>query len=207
MKLDSQPQNEQLSGDVTITARATQDLSSFNLDLRGFTVSSVTVNGSAANFTRKDQELTITPASGLRRNRDFTARVVYGGHVNNVRDPDHARDGWIPTEDGAFVVSEPQGTPSWMPVNDSLKDFATWDFQVDRPQGQDRDGERRARVADHQRRQDHVALARELADGLLPRDGHERLLRPAHRQPPERPAAVRRGRPADALLRREDPAA
>ena len=55
--------------------------------------------------------------------------------MNNVRDPDHARDGWIPTEDGAFVVSEPQGTPSWMPVNDSLKDFATWDFQVTVPKG------------------------------------------------------------------------
>ena len=36
MKLDYEPQNEQLAGDVTITARATQDLSSFNLDLRGF---------------------------------------------------------------------------------------------------------------------------------------------------------------------------
>ena len=47
VKLDSQPQNEQLAGDVTITARATQDLSSFNLDLRGFNVGTVTVNGSA----------------------------------------------------------------------------------------------------------------------------------------------------------------
>ncbi len=38
LKLDYEPQNEQLAGDVTITARATQDLSSFNLDLRGFKV-------------------------------------------------------------------------------------------------------------------------------------------------------------------------
>jgi aminopeptidase N len=135
VKLDYEPQNEQLAGDVTISARATQDLSSFNLDLRGFNVSSVTVNGSAAQFTRKDQELTITPGSGLRRNRDFTTRIVYAGHVNNVRDPDHARDGWIPTEDGAFVVSEPQGTPSWLPVNASLKDFATWEFTVTVPKG------------------------------------------------------------------------
>ena len=135
VKLGYEPQNEQLDGDVTISARATQDLSRFNLDLRGFNVSSVTVNGSPATFTRKDQELTVTPSAGLRRNRDFTARVVYGGHVNNVRDPDHARDGWIPTEDGAFVVSEPQGTPSWLPVNDSLKDFATWDFTVTVPRG------------------------------------------------------------------------
>ncbi len=135
VKLDYEPRNEQLAGDVTITARATQDLSSFNLDLRGFNVATVTVNGSPAGFTRKGQELTITPASGLRRNRDFTARIVYSGHVNNVRDPDHARDGWIPTEDGAYVVNEPQGTPSWLPVNDSLKDFATWDFTVTVPKG------------------------------------------------------------------------
>jgi aminopeptidase N len=53
VKLDYQPQNEQLAGDVTITARATQDLSSFNLDLRGLTVNSVRVNGSPATFTRK----------------------------------------------------------------------------------------------------------------------------------------------------------
>src|SRR5918999_1806113 len=60
LKLDYEPQNEQLDGDVRMTARATQDLSRFNLDLRGMKVESVTVNGKAASFTRKDQELTIT---------------------------------------------------------------------------------------------------------------------------------------------------
>ena len=64
LKLDYAPQNEQLAGNVTISARATQDLSSFNLDLGGFKVDSVTVNGSAASFTRKGQELTITPSAG-----------------------------------------------------------------------------------------------------------------------------------------------
>jgi aminopeptidase N len=135
VKIDYEPRNEQLDGDVTITARATQGLSSFNLDLRGFTVRSVTVDGAAATYARKGQELTVRPASGLPVGGNFTARVVYGGHVNNVRDPDHARDGWIPTEDGAFVVSEPQGTPSWLPVNDGLKDFATWDFTITVPKG------------------------------------------------------------------------
>src|SRR4051812_42541830 len=53
VKLDYEPQNEQLSGDVTIAARATQDLSRFNLDLRGFNISTVTVNGAAAPYTRK----------------------------------------------------------------------------------------------------------------------------------------------------------
>ena len=135
VKLDYEPQNEQLAGDVTITARATQDLSSFNLDFRGFKISSLTVNGAAATFARKDQELTVTPAAGLRRNRDFTVRVVYAGHANYVLDPDHSKDGWIPTDDGAFVVNEPQGAPTWIPVNDTTRDFATWDFTVTVPKG------------------------------------------------------------------------
>jgi len=135
VKLDYEPQNEQLAGDVTISARATQDLSSFNLDLRGFKVSTLTVNGAAAPFSRKDQELTITPAGGLRRSRDFTVRVVYAGHVNYVLDPDKSKDGWIPTDDGAFVVNEPQGAPTWIPVNDTPRDFATWDFTITVPTG------------------------------------------------------------------------
>jgi aminopeptidase N len=135
LKLDYEPQNEQLAGDATLSASATQDLSSFNLDLRGYKVSSVTVNGSAAAFTRKGQELTITPSDGLRRNRDFTVRVIYAGHANYVLDPDKSKDGWIPTDDGAFVVNEPQGSPTWFPANDTPKDFATYDFAITVPEG------------------------------------------------------------------------
>ena len=135
LKLAYEPQNEQLDGDATITARATQDLSSFNLDLRDLKVVSVTVNGAAASYTRKGQELTITPAAGLRKGRDFTTRVVYGGHVNYVLDPDHSKDGWIPTDDGAFVVNEPQGAPTWFPANDTPKDFALFDFAITVPEG------------------------------------------------------------------------
>jgi aminopeptidase N len=135
LTLDYEPQNEQLAGDVTITAHATQDLSRFNLDLRGFKVDSITVNGAAASFARKGQELTVTPAAGIRRNRQFTVRVLYGGHANYVLDPDKSKDGWIPTDDGAFVVNEPQGAPTWFPVNDTLKDFATFDFAITVPEG------------------------------------------------------------------------
>jgi aminopeptidase N len=135
LKLDYEPQNEQLAGDATISARATQDLSSFNLDLRGFKVSSVTVNGDTVAFARKDQEMTITPSAGLRRNRDFTVRVVYAGHANYVLDPDKSKDGWITTDDGAFVVNEPQGSPTWFPANDTPKDFATYDFAITVPEG------------------------------------------------------------------------
>src|SRR5688500_116680 len=49
-----------LDASATITARATQDLRRFNLDLRGFTVTRVTVNLLPATFTREqEQELVI----------------------------------------------------------------------------------------------------------------------------------------------------
>jgi hypothetical protein len=79
LKLDYEPQNEQLAGDAAISARATQDLSRFNLDLVGFKVSSVTVNGTAASFSRKGQELAppqsrLQRPCGLRRPRELRAR-------------------------------------------------------------------------------------------------------------------------------------
>ncbi len=180
LKLDYEPRNEQLAGDVTISARSTQDLSSFNLDLRGFKVGSVLVNGSAASFTRKDQEMTITPAAGLPRNRNFTVRVVYAGHANYVLDPDKSKDGWIPTDDGAFVVNEPQGSPTWFPANDTPKDFATYDFAITVPEGRTALANGTFVSDDRQRRHDHLALARGPPDGDLPHHGDERRLRAAH---------------------------
>jgi aminopeptidase N len=41
----------------------------------------------------------------------------------------------VPTDDGAFVVGEPQGSPAWYPVNDNPRDKATFDFSITVPQG------------------------------------------------------------------------
>ena len=58
------PATDVLSGVATIRARATQNLSSFNLDLNGMTVRSIRVNGRRATWTRADDELTVTPRRG-----------------------------------------------------------------------------------------------------------------------------------------------
>src|SRR5215217_8373321 len=63
LTLDYQPSGNQLRGTAVITATATQNLSRFNLDLRGFTITRLLVNGRAASFTRDGQELVITPAA------------------------------------------------------------------------------------------------------------------------------------------------
>ena len=64
---------------ATISARATQNLSSFNLDFVGLTVRSIKVNGRSAGWPRTDHELTVTPRHGLRKGRKFTTVVRYDG--------------------------------------------------------------------------------------------------------------------------------
>jgi aminopeptidase N len=125
----------QLTGTATITATATQDLSRFDLDLRGFTISRLDVEGRAATFTRDGQELAVTPRTGIRSGSQFTTVVGYAGTPTVVTDPDFSIEGWVPTDDGAFVVGEPQGSPAWYPVNDNPRDKATYDFSVDVPAG------------------------------------------------------------------------
>src|SRR4051794_23114803 len=121
-----------LSGHVAVFARATQNLSRFDLDLRDFLkVSKVTVDGRRATFSqRHGQELVIRPADKLDRGDRFVVVVDYAGVPEAVVDPDDAIEGWVPTDDGAFVVGEPQGSPGWFPVNDSLRDKATYDFAI-----------------------------------------------------------------------------
>jgi aminopeptidase N len=135
LTLDYTPATGQLVGTAVITATATQDLSSFDLDLRGFSITRLLVNGSDASFARDGQELIVTPRTGIRAGSAFTTTVGYAGTPSVVTDPDDSIEGWVPTADGAFVVGEPQGSPAWYPVNDSPRDKATFDFAVTVPEG------------------------------------------------------------------------
>ena len=129
------PATRQFDGTATVTAMATQNLSRFDLDLRGFDIDRLTVNGAAASFTRDGQELVITPAAGLPAGAVFTVVVGYAGIPSVVTDPDGSIEGWVPTDDGAFVVGEPQGSPAWYPANDNPRDKATYDFTATVPAG------------------------------------------------------------------------
>ena len=62
-------------------------------------------------------------------------QVAYAGKPRPIKDPDKSIEGWVPTDDGAFVVNEPQGAPGSFPVNDNPQDKATYDFTVTVPAG------------------------------------------------------------------------
>src|SRR4051794_24229308 len=129
------PAVKRLTGTATLRITATQDLSRFDLDLRGFQVGAVTVDGVAAGVRRDGQELVITPARTIRRGSAFTVVVPYAGTPETVIDPDGSSEGWVYTADGAAVVGEPQGSPGWYPVNDTPRDKATYTVRMTVPQG------------------------------------------------------------------------
>ncbi len=115
---------------ATITARATERLCRFNLDLQGMTVRSVAVNGERASWTRsRDHELTVTPAHPLARGRRLTTVVRYDGVPRTQRlivGPGFSIEaGFMHTDDGAVVAGEPQVAATWFPVNDHPTDKAT----------------------------------------------------------------------------------
>jgi aminopeptidase N len=135
LQLAYDPATRHLDGTATIRATATQNLSRFDLDLRGFQISRLLVDHHPASFSRSGQELVITPRKGLRAGHAFTVTVAYAGRPSVVTDPDESIEGWVPTTDGAFVVGEPQGSPAWYPANDNPRDKATFDFEVTVPAG------------------------------------------------------------------------
>ncbi len=123
-----------LAGVATISAKATQNLARFNLDLVGLNVRKVTVDGAAARFARTGQELEITPAAGLTKGRTFTVVVTYDGIPDPTLSGTEAR-GFHRTLTGAVFTGQPHVATTWFPVNDHPTDRATYTVEVDVPAG------------------------------------------------------------------------
>jgi aminopeptidase N len=135
LALDYDPASHVLDATAVIRARATQNLSQFDFDFRGFTISALTVDGHWARFRRDGQELIVTPRPKLRAGERFEVRVAYAGVPETVVDADGSNEGWVVSDDGATVVGEPQGSPGWFPANDNPRDKATFDFAITVPAG------------------------------------------------------------------------
>lgn len=135
LALSYTPATRRLAGRATLTARAGQDLSAFNLDLRGLRVEKVTVDGAAARWNRAGQELTVRPHDDLAEGRTFRVTVRYSGTPVTITDPDSSQEGWLPTADGALALGEPVGSMAWYPGNHHPSDKATYDIEVTVPKG------------------------------------------------------------------------
>ena len=115
-----------------ITIRATQNLSEFSFDLRGFPGATVTIDGVAAGVAQSADKLIITPAVGIEQDRVFHAVVNYSGRPAAI--PFYGiSEGWARISGGAFVFNEPRGSMGWFPNNNHPSDKATFDFHITVP--------------------------------------------------------------------------
>jgi aminopeptidase N len=129
------PASKELTGLATIEATATQDLSSFSLDLAGLSVRSVELDGAPAAVERGDEKLYVTPPDGLATGTGFTVAVAYDGVPEPVTSPQLGSNGFQHADDGAFAIGEPQSASTWYPVNDHPRDKATYTIALTVPEG------------------------------------------------------------------------
>ena len=117
--LDVDPSANTVEGSVTITAKALEYLGSFNLDFHGLTIKSVTVNNAATEFSRDEDELTITLTEPLEANQPFTLVVQYHGSPGLIFiQAGSFQMGWSHAESGAINVwGEPDAASTWFPNN------------------------------------------------------------------------------------------
>jgi aminopeptidase N len=122
-----------VTGSSTMSARATQDLSSFNLDFGSMTVASVRVNDEPATFEHTDPELAIRPARALVKGQPFRVRVEYAGKPGTgvVRAADFGA--WNVGPNGLVALAEPSRMFTWAPVNDHPSDKATFTLHLTAP--------------------------------------------------------------------------
>ncbi|MET7756958.1 M1 family metallopeptidase [Streptomyces sp. NPDC005389] len=129
------PRSGRLDGTAEITARATQDLSAFNLDLAGLTVEGASVDDAPAAVNRAGNELTLRPREEIREGAEFRTTVAYGGVPEPVTDADGSQEGWLRTDDGAVAVGEPAGSMTWFPGNHHPSDKASYELALTVPAG------------------------------------------------------------------------
>jgi aminopeptidase N len=127
------PGTDKLAGTTTITGHATKALSRFNLDF-ALDVASVRVNNRPATFAAKRaHELVVTPERSLARGEPLTVVVKYSGIPSEVEV--YGFTAYQRVSDGAQAGNEPENAWWWYPSNDHPTDKATFDINVQVPNG------------------------------------------------------------------------
>lgn len=135
LELAIEPARSHLKGEMKIEARATQRLTSFNLDFAGPAVSEVAVGETPAAHCREAGELTIGPGRSIENGTPFVVAIAYSGTPEGVmRFGAPLAEGWGQLSEQEVVAGGLWGVESaFMPVNATNSDKATFDITVTVP--------------------------------------------------------------------------
>jgi aminopeptidase N len=136
VELEYDTANVSLTGRITASGRFVNATDQIALDAAGPHVTGVTGDDGALTFTQADDELIVAldapePAGAtFAVSVEFTSTVPESGNY-------FERAGLFRNVDGPGVwsVNEPDGTSTWLPVNDHPTDKAAWRFAVTVPEG------------------------------------------------------------------------
>lgn len=134
------PASEAIDGhvDITLRPRTDEPLGSFTLDLRGPEIEEAKVDGAAAEVVADAHaaQVEIVPAEPLEPGEDVVVSIAYGGEPAPDDFPlGFSGIGWLDDASGGnFTLSQPDGTSTWVPVNDHPSDKATWTVTLDTPE-------------------------------------------------------------------------
>ena len=131
--VDYVPTTGRVTGTAIITAKATQDLSSFNLDLM-LQAKTVTVNGKPADFAKPDaHELVVKPSLPIKNGSTMVVKVTYTGIPSKLSY--NGVSPWIGSGSEAIALGEPEIAAWWFPSNDHPRDKATFKMSFSVPKG------------------------------------------------------------------------
>jgi len=129
------PEPHALNAEVQIEATATTPIQDFSLDFAGFDIAMITIDKQEVDFTRDGKELIVSSPEVIPIGQAFVTTVAYSGTPTPVQSqalPFHV--GWLTDSSGvSYVIGEPDGGHTWMPMNDHPSDKATYTFRITVP--------------------------------------------------------------------------
>jgi aminopeptidase N len=131
--LDVDMEGNEIAGQTTIQAQATQDLSTINLDFLGLIIDQILINEEPATYKRDGLELTIFLPSPVSDDQIFDITIAYHGTPGEGIDTSELESyeiGWGYYGNGVYIAGEPNGSSSWYPVNEHPLDKATYSFRI-----------------------------------------------------------------------------
>ena len=141
LDLSWDPAARQLSGQATLTVRATEAINEITLDFSGaLHADKVSVDGEPAAAEQAADNVIVPLAHRLATNDQVKLAITYSGSPKATAAPmvraDIEKVGLIVERDGsAFALQEPYGAFTWYPVNDQPSDEALYDVSVTVPTG------------------------------------------------------------------------